>query len=292
MAINIHDSTGINSTLEQRLERKFYIPPQKTGVALGILRTVSRPDTNYPFEQINSLYFDSYDLDQHERSLSGEYKKDKVRLRWYGEAEQCGGQLTAFLELKSRQGFASTKQRMKLEIPAEDLRNADMLASIISKPMLIETLAGFGYFPLKELLPIIKISYRRYRFTEVLTRQSMALDCHIQGTAVAPHLYSGSQKVEIPGAVIEIKGQALEIPPLLTNLKLLEIDWSRFSKYSGCIEAYRENMASRINLSPSGLNFKSIPVSLGNPGSENNCRTACGQPLGSLQNEQSVISNN
>jgi hypothetical protein len=103
MTINIHDARETICDLPQRMERKYFIPPHKIGVALGVLRTVSRPDAYYPFEQINSLYFDTYDLEQHERSLSGEYKKDKVRLRWYGEAENSDGMIPAFLELKSRQ---------------------------------------------------------------------------------------------------------------------------------------------------------------------------------------------
>ena len=42
-------------------------------------------------EQINSLYFDTPDLDQHERSLAGEFAKDKVRIRWYGSEHDPHG---------------------------------------------------------------------------------------------------------------------------------------------------------------------------------------------------------
>lgn len=269
MTINVHDSIETTSNLPQRMERKYFIPPHKIGVALGVLRTVSRPDTHYPFEQINSLYFDSYDLEQHERSLSGEYKKDKVRLRWYGDVKNSVGKVTAFLELKSRLGFASTKQRLELDIPAEKLNKAGLAVGAISRSLLKETLAGFGYFPFKELEPIIKISYKRYRFTEVLSGQSMALDCHIQATAIAPHLGFGNKDVELSGSVIEIKGKSLEIPPLLGHLKLLDIDWSRFSKYSGCIEACQENIGACGYSTPSGLNFGNIPAALGKHTVEN-----------------------
>ena len=67
--------------------------------------------SEYPSEQINSLYFDTVELDQHERSSSGDYSKDKVRIRWYGEDNNLRGIQTVFLELKSRRGFARTPTR-------------------------------------------------------------------------------------------------------------------------------------------------------------------------------------
>jgi hypothetical protein len=163
-----------------------------------------------------------------------------------------------------------------------------MLARVISMPTLIETLAGFGYYPLKELEPIIKISYKRYRFTEVLSGQSMALDCHIQSTAIAPNLCPMNKDIELSGAVIEIKGKSLEITPTLNNLKLLEIDWSRFSKYSGCIEAYQENMGACGYSTPSGLNCGHIPVALGKYTMEDDWNAIFTQPSSSVPNSREI----
>jgi hypothetical protein len=63
--------------LPERFERKFYLVPKKVGLAYGLLRQVCTMDSMYPSEQINSLYFDDADLDQHERSLSGDFKKTR-----------------------------------------------------------------------------------------------------------------------------------------------------------------------------------------------------------------------
>ena len=78
--------------------------------------------------QVNSLYFDTPDLDQHQRSDSGEFNKDKIRIRWYGEEydphraderrPRPTGRSAVWLERKSRGGFASTKQRTCLDVPA------------------------------------------------------------------------------------------------------------------------------------------------------------------------------
>ncbi len=78
------DVTPVGGQFRQRFERKFFVVPRNIGFAYALLRQVCRPDSEYPEEQINSLYFDTPDLDQLQRSAAGEFKKDKVRIRWYG----------------------------------------------------------------------------------------------------------------------------------------------------------------------------------------------------------------
>ncbi len=191
--------------LPRRLERKYYIEPAKVGLAYGILRHTCRMDTDFPSEQINSLYFDTAELDEHEKSVSGEFQKDKIRLRWYGADGDRQRMQTAFLELKSRQGFASTKQRRR-SMPAEDLEPEALGSGVIPWPLLSETLAGFGCFPTRLLQPVIAISYWRHRFREVLSGQSVSLDTRIRSTMILPRLGNGEADLELPGAVMEVKG--------------------------------------------------------------------------------------
>ncbi len=68
----------------ERVEQKFFVTPNRMILALALLRRTCRWDEMYPEEQINSLYFDTPDLEQHERSLAGEFAKAKIRIRWYG----------------------------------------------------------------------------------------------------------------------------------------------------------------------------------------------------------------
>jgi hypothetical protein len=237
--------------LPERFERKYYLAPCEIGIAYGLMRQVCRL-AEYPSEQINSLYFDTADLDQHERSSSGDYYKDKVRLRWYGENDRLSGIQTVFLELKSRRGFASTKQRRKLQVPAENLKPADLPKGIVPVALLADTLARFGYFPPERLLPVIKISYWRYRFSEIMTGQRISLDCHIRSTMIIPAPGNGEKELELPGAVVEIKGQSMELPEALKRARMLDTDWTRFSKYSACIDAHTEKPGRMGRLSPSG----------------------------------------
>ena len=119
MTVKLHDVLDNNiDILPERFERKFYLESRKVGLAYGLLRHLCLSASDYPSEQINSLYFDTTDLEQFERSASGDYHKDKVRIRWYGEGGDMTGMWPAFIELKSRRGFTSTKQRLKLYVPA------------------------------------------------------------------------------------------------------------------------------------------------------------------------------
>ena len=153
----------------QRFERKFFVLPRNIGFAYTLLRQVCRPDSQYPGGQVNSLYFDTPDLDQYVRSASGDFRKDKVRIRWYDKAENYDETTPTFLELKSRQGFASSKQRKSLLLPSQHLELTSLGAGIVDKTMLVDTLAGFGHYPEFPLRPIIVISYCRYMFNEMLT---------------------------------------------------------------------------------------------------------------------------
>jgi hypothetical protein len=250
--IKVHRVNQDKAQLGWRIERKFFILPRNIGLAYMLLRQVCRLDSEYPEEQINSLYFDTADLEQHNRSLAGEFRKDKVRIRWYGTDDDQQDEILVFLEIKSREGFASTKQRHRLLVPAERLKVSALSGGIVPKSTLVDTLAGFGYFPAQPLQPIIKIAYWRYRFTEMLTGVRVALDCHIRSTMIAREIGYGERELELPGGVIEVKGKSVELPVTLRHMKIMDLDWSRFSKYSACIDSHEGQLGTIGRLSPSG----------------------------------------
>jgi hypothetical protein len=250
MTVQIFETS--KQVLPERFERKYYLPPSRVGIAYGLLTQLCIPDVGFASEQINSLYFDTADLDQYERTASGDYYKDKVRIRWYGVEKNFQETETVFIELKSKQAFASTKQRLKLKVSLEKLITENLRHGIIPRSFLVNTLASFGYIPFEYLQPVIKISYWRYRFSEIITGQRVSLDCHIRSTMVLPGLGNGQKDLELPGAVIEIKGRSMEMLVTLMQAKILETDWTRFSKYSACIDSHIEASGSVGWLSPPG----------------------------------------
>jgi hypothetical protein len=217
----------------RRFERKFFIAPHKVALARVLLRQVCRPDPEYPVGRVNSLYFDTLDLEQHERSASGEFRKDKVRIRWYSDSGNLQQTVPAFLELKSRMGLASRKQREQFSASSDVLRVGRFGAGIVDRTTLIDTVAKFGHYPGQMLHPIIAVSYSRYRFTEMFSGCRVSLDYDIRSTPVAPGLGNGERDLPLRGAVIEVKGPSVELPVALRRMKLLDTDWSP-APWPGC----------------------------------------------------------
>ena len=236
----------------QRFERKFFVVPRNVGLAHTLLRQVCRPDREYPEGQVSSLYFDTPDLDQYTRSASGDFSKDKVRIRWYGEIEDQQEMVPVFLELKTRRGFASSKQRQRLTVPARRLHPDCLGAGIIERRTLADTLARFGHYQDGPLRPIILITYRRRRLNEMLTGMRVSVDHSIRSGMVARELGHGERELRLQGGVVEVKGPTLELPTTLSRMRLLDVDWGRFSKYSYCVETHLTAPGTVGRLWPSG----------------------------------------
>ena len=257
--------------LGERVEQKFFILPQREGLAFALLRRTCRVDREYPVGQVNSLYFDTPDLDQHQRSDSGEYLKDKVRIRWYGEeydphrtrpsSNGHGAPPTGvadelvrvWLELKSRRGFASTKQRLVLTVPGAKLMFGSLPQGIVAPITLARTMADFGFFTYAPLVPVVTISYWRYRFVEPETGFRISIDSHIRSSMVMSGWGNGERGLELPGAVVEVKGAKFEVPRSLRAIAEIGSSWTRYSKYSSSLEGHESARGSASRLWPNGM---------------------------------------
>jgi hypothetical protein len=246
---NVADNEGDET---RRIERKFFLPPHKIDYALAILKQSCIPDREHSDEWINSLYFDSDDLEQHERSSSGDSRKDKVRIRWYYKLDDYQYSVPVYIEHKTREGFVGTKQRRKIIVPLENLEAQNLKKGIVPETMLMDVLARFGYSPPNRLKPVIVISYFRHHFTDLASGMRVSLDHNITSTIVDMSIGYGEKNLKLQGGVIEIKGKTLELPETLCDLKLLETDWTRFSKYSSCLDAQMAEPFSPSRLCPSG----------------------------------------
>ncbi len=261
--------------LRERVEQKFFILPSRESLVFALLRRTCREDPEYSVGQVNSLYFDTSDLDQHERSDAGEYAKDKIRIRWYGEeydphrtTSGAEGTVTAdravkvWLELKSRRAFASTKQRVPLGVPAAALAWSALPQGIVPPATLVRTMADFGFFARRRLCPIIVVSYWRYRFVEPQTGFRISLDYHIRSSMVMPGIGYGERGLELPGAILEVKGPVFDVPPSLRQIAEIGASWTRYSKYSSSLDGHAAVRGSVSRLWPSGV-MDADPVMLG-----------------------------
>lgn len=250
--IQIHQANLDKAQLARRMEWKFFVLPRNIGLAYALLRQFCRPDSEYPNEQINSLYFDTEDIDEHLRSSSGDFHKNKVRIRWYHTLDDYRGEVPAFLELKSREGFAGYKKRQRLLVPVDRLEPINLGKGIIPVATLMDTIVSFGHYLAMPIRPIIVISYWRHRFTELLTGMRVNLDYDIRSTIVDRSLGYGEGELKLAGGVIEVKGHKMELPITLRKMNLLDLDWSRFSKYSSCLDSHLSRPGTMARLWPSG----------------------------------------
>ncbi len=268
---NLHQGSSIDErrSVSERVEQKFFVSPRRMALVLAHLVRTCRWDAQYPTEQINSLYFDTPGLEQHERSLSGEFAKSKVRIRWYGSEHDphdaastcqpvpsqpdCGASVPVWLELKSRRGFASTKLRRAMDVPGASLAPLALVAGIVSSSTLVHTMADFGFFPVGRLCPIVVVTYWRRRFVEPRTGIRVSLDSRIRSTMVLPGVGRGEKGLELPGAVVEVKGPRLDLPQCLRLLGQVGSSWTRYSKYSSSVEAHMSTIGAVSRLWPSGL---------------------------------------
>lgn len=234
----------------ERFERKFFVSPEKTAYARSMLSHICLADSKYPQGIINSIYFDTPDLDYFQKSVDGSYEREKIRIRWYDSPRE--DTTPVYLELKSRKGFASRKQRRKFLVPTERLNKFRADSTIISRDIISRTLMEFGYFSQALLSPVILITYKRSRFVDILTGTRLSFDCSISSSLIAVGRGQSKTGLTLYGGVIEIKGPSMGIPVSLRPLISLGVDWTRFSKYAGCLESQLERPGSAGHLWPSG----------------------------------------
>ncbi len=272
---NLHVAAGVPGSelpaLAERVEQKFFVTPQNHVAALALLRRCCRAEAMYGIGQVNSLYFDTPDLDQHERSIEGEFAKDKIRIRWYGQEHdphrsngrdhgQAEQAVAVWLERKSRQGFASTKQRLCLDVPATRLDFRALQDGIVEADTLVRTMARFGFVAPGRLGPVVAISYWRYRFVEPESGYRISIDSRIRSSMVVPGIGAGERALELPGAVVEVKGAAFGLPRSLRQLSEIGSSWTRYSKYSSSLDAHQAERGSVSRLWPSGVLGQSLDV--------------------------------
>lgn len=240
----------------ERFERKFYLPSHVVPFAAHLLSHACPADRQYPRGTIHSVYYDTDTLDCYEESEQGNHTRRKIRIRWYDDAADSEESVPVFVELKSKNGFAGSKQRKRCTINAGRLNPPLLRQGVLPYPQFEGILAEFDFFPRSMLHPVILVSYQRLRFVDPLSGSRISLDWNIRSTLVSPLYDRREGCLRMDGAVIEIKGQSRDIPLTLHSIRCLRTDWSRYSKYASCLQSQMEQSGSVGRLMPSGRTEK------------------------------------
>jgi len=229
-------------TTMSRFEQKLVIPPRFAGFVVAWLHHTCVADPVYPLNLITSLYLDTPELDSYYECLNGDIYKNKVRVRWYDQPA-VDRDVPVYIELKSKRGFHTVKQRRQVKVPDSALGEGK-IAGIVNQVEMKTILPELGYIPRKQLRPLIVISYRRYRFREPLSGVSLTYDLEIASWMVEQSIAIWAPRLELQTTVLEIKGGTMALPSSLRGLRSIDLRWSAFSKYAKCLESHLEQPGS------------------------------------------------
>lgn len=142
-----------------------------------------------------------------------------------------------------------------MEVEGSALALATLVRGIVPYTTLTLTLANFGFFSVERLHPVTAISYWRYRFVEPRSGFRVSLDSRIRSSMIMPGIGKGERGLELPGALIEVKGPSYDLPARLREVAQVGSSWTRYSKYSSCLQAHMSDMGSAARLWPSGTMY-------------------------------------
>ncbi|GAB4147203.1 MAG: hypothetical protein Fur0037_15350 [Planctomycetota bacterium] len=215
-------------------ETKYVAPPGRARALLERLQRGFPADGEFPENRVHSVYFDTPSLDAMAEVDNGDFRKEKVRVRWYEDGSLAS---PVFLECKRKEGVRRAKERILLDDfdPRVPLHHPKWL----SIPSLLREKDGLPRSGLLE--PVLHVTYRRHRFTEPSSGLRLSLDHEIRAARVHPRRAAAAPLSSRPSplSVFEIKGKRRDLPSCLRFVRELGARRRAFSKYGLWIDLFR-----------------------------------------------------
>jgi hypothetical protein len=224
-------ATGDSTEIRSREEWKFPLPAARTGLLTAWLDARFPRDSQYAEGVVTSCYYDTPQLDSYQESADGEFAKQKLRLRWYGDpVDPYAG---VWLELKRRDGVRSSKQRFRYVSSGVPNALGLVIPDRDELSKRLRDLAGHSTSPLDPTLqPTALIRYRRIRWQspDGVLRASLDSELQTADPRGAPIW------LPVPdGTVLELKSSG-ELPPQMAQLRRLGLRRTAHSKYALAVE--------------------------------------------------------
>lgn len=226
---------GADIGLEREL--KFVVADARAASMLAFLQALCRPDGRHATGLISTIYYDTPWLQLLGEKVDSDYQKLKVRLRWYRGPEAQAGSPQSFLEIKRRIGTFRDKVRFETPLMADALDRMPLEDPALLS--VVDLIPSLGIPVPMPLLPALLLRYRRYRFIEPLSGARVSLDTEITAVRGRRGLFGAGAGAVLPTAVLEIKGQAEDLPRALHPLAHLGARRTSFSKYGMAARALR-----------------------------------------------------
>lgn len=211
-----------------RHELKYAGPAARADHAEALLARLCPPDREHPDNVVHSVYFDTSRLAAYQDKASGQYVKEKVRLRWYEEGHATRPK-TGWLEIKARVGSRGFKWRKAVPFDGVASTGPDEAALAL---LLREHLGAV-------FRPSVWLAYRRRRFVVPDGSARLAVDRDIALRWASPALAPRRPPGLLPFFVVEVKGARPEPPAWLSTAIGRFARSTAFSKYGLCVEHAR-----------------------------------------------------
>lgn len=212
-------------------EVKFVLPAGATAPARILLEGLCRRETPHARSRIGTIYFDDRALSSAGEKLASDYRKTKIRLRWYDGAGSVR------LEVKRRVGSRREKLRRELPGDAAALEVGGLAAA--ERTGYRDALRALGVTPPADLAPVLHLTYERERFVDPASGARLSLDSRIEAVERAPWSDTEALRCEasddLDVALIESKGGWRDLPPALLALAALGARRRSYSKYTACL---------------------------------------------------------
>lgn len=216
-------------------EVKFALPAAAAPAARALVAGICLPEAPHAASRVATIYFDSRALDAAAEKWASDYRKTKVRLRWYD------GTGPVVLEVKRRVGSRREKLRFATSFDGRTLETGGLAAAAGGEVLAL--LARRGIPTSADLAPALRLTYDRERFVGPGGRGRISLDTRIAAVERAPWTEGFDLDAESAGdarslrdlALVELKGNERELPPALRALEALGAKRRSFSKYTACL---------------------------------------------------------
>ena len=222
----INNRNNMNS---YRYERKFNIPKHFSSYILDLIKSnCSNLSELYEERQVNSFYYDTYNLKFARQNINGNSNRKKIRLRYYGDQKILKDPK---IEIKSKFGNVGTKKLIQID---KKIHNIDKVYNIEEFNKIHELDLNLD-ISLIDLKPVLFVSYFRKYFISKCKRFRFTLDNNISFQSIDFNLNKNfinqNQFFIAQESILEIKYNVKDDINELINFLGFPFRVTRYSKY-------------------------------------------------------------
>jgi len=219
--------------MDARFEDKFPLTKDQVGIFRYWLSSVDGAGfrTAFPSRTVNSLYFDTPEMDSYIDNCEGAGSRRKVRLRWYGDTLEP--QSLRF-EIKIRSAGCGGKQLVEVEGSRVPLRPIRSLSSRLRRELPRELRADLDDSPIPYLI-------NRYRREYYVTASGIRLTVDSEMSSrklLGGHFFVPRELPTTVTTVVEVKYAVGNAQAARRALSSFPVSPAKNSKYAQAVDSW------------------------------------------------------